>query len=574
VAITAAKKNREGRVRKPVMAAFVLLSIVIVGIEFVFDLKRNFLWYRAVLLFDISLIATYFSLILLRIVGARHRFLELVRNNKADLAYLVVICAFLFLPRLAAALIIVRLSLSMLVRLLETSAGARVVNVLNFRPSQTLALSFLGLISLGAILLTFPAATVDGKGAKLIDAIFTMTAASCVAGLTVMDIGLEFSRFGQGVILFGMQAGGLGIMVLSAAFTILVGGTIPSRRQAGLSEVLDISTPEGLKSLIRSVTATTVVIEFFGALSLFLLCSDEVPRFTERVWWSIFHTVSAFCNCGLGLFSDSMMLFVDRPSVCIVFMALITSGGLGFFVFSDLTSREVWAVKKPRAIWARLQIQSKVVIISTVLLNAFGMLVFLFFEYDGVLRGLTIDNKIVAALFQTVNLRSAGFSSVPFGSLAGPTIMFCIAYMFIGAGPGSTGGGIKVTTAAISVMAVRAMLRGRQDVEVLGRRISPEIVSRSLAIILIAGTIVGVFLTLLLATQNIPFDRLFFETVSAFGTVGLSINTTGLLNNTGKILIIFVMYVGRIGPLTLALAVGEKKLAQGYQYPKGSMAVG
>lgn len=568
------KKKRDERLRKPVFAALFILSLAIFGIEFIFDVRKDIEWHRTVLLFDLCLITTYFSYIISKINRHKHRLLELIGENKADLAYFIVICTFIFIPRLAAALIIVRLLFAFLSRLLESSWGAKFASAVNLKPSQTLALSFLGIIAVGALLLTFPAATTDGRGARLIDAIFTMTAASCVAGLTILDIGLEFSRFGQGVILLGIQAGGLGIMVLSAAFTMLVGGTIPLRKQVGLSQVLDISTPEGLRSLIRAVTVTTIVIEFIGALSLFLLCKDEVPGFTERVWWSIFHTVSAFCNCGLGLFSDSLMIFIHRPLVCVVFMTLITAGGLGFFVFSDITNREVWTIKKPKAVWSRLQIQSKVVILSTLLLNTFGMLIFLFFEYDGVLRDLSFDTKIIASLFQTVNLRSAGFTVVPLGGLAQPTIMFCIAYMFIGAGPGSTGGGIKVTTAAISIMAVRAMLWGREDVEILGRRISPAVVSRSLAIILIAATIVGVFLTLLLASQNISFDRLFFETVSAFGTVGFSIETTPLLNNTGKFLIICVMFIGRIGPLTLALAVGEKNLTQEYRYPKGNIAVG
>ncbi len=559
--------------KKPAVVVFVVFSLLIVGIEFIFDLKNNPLWYRAVLFFDVSLILSYYFFIVARIFENRRSVTDFLSHHKADAAYLVVVSVFLIFPRMCAALIIARLIFSAALYVFEIW-GRKLVFLVNLKPSQSLALGFFAVILLGAVLLTFPAATVDGRGAKFIDALFMMTAATCVAGLAVMDVGLEFTRFGQGVLLFGMQTGGLGIMVLSAAFTMMVGGIIPSRKQAGLSEVLETPTPEGLKSLIRSITTMTVVIEFFGALSLFLLCREEVPGFTERAWWAIFHTVSAFCNCGLGLFSDSLMIFVDRPLVCFIFMSLITLGGLGFFVLSDISSREVWAVKKPRAIWARLQIQSKVMIVSTLAMNIFGLLVFLYFEYDGVLGGLSTFDKIVAALFQTVNLRSAGFVTVPIMHLAGPTIIFSIAYMFIGAGSGSTGGGIKLTTAFISMMAVRSMLRGREDVELFGRRISSELVARSLAIVLISATIVGVFLILLLATQNIAFERLFYEVVSAFGTVGLSLNATMSLDTMGKFLIISVMYIGRIGPLTLALAIGEKKLAQGFRYPKGSMAVG
>jgi len=551
-----------------------MVSLSVLVIEFIFDLKRNLFWHKIVLTFDIFIIFSYFVLTLRIARFYRYRLEDLVRNNKADTAYLLAVCSVLFITRLAAALVIARLIVSLLLRILETRWGHKLVHALNLRPSQTLALSFLGIMTVGSLLLTFPAATTDGRGASFINALFTITSACCVAGLSVMDVGFEYSRFGQAVILCGIQAGGLGIMVLGAAFSVLVGGLIPSRRQAGLSEVLDVSTPEGLKSLIRSVAGTTVAMELIGAVCLFFLTADRIPGLRARIWWSIFHSVSAFCNCGIGLSKASLTGFVNDPITCMVFMILITSGGLGFLVFSDLTNKQVWQVKTIHGVWARLQIQSKVMIISTILLNSFGTLLFLFFEYDGALRGLSIDSKIMAALFQTVNMRSSGFNSVPLGNLAGPSIMMGIAWMFIGAGPGSTGGGIKITTATISAMAVRAMLRGRQDVELMGRRMMPDIVSRSLAIVLTSGIVVGVFLTLLLATQNIAFDKLFFETVSAFGTVGLSLDTTTSLNNMGKFLIVCVMYVGRTGPMTLALAVGERKNSQSYKFPKGHIAVG
>jgi trk system potassium uptake protein TrkH len=336
-------------------------------------------------------------------------------------------------------------------------------------------------------------------------------------------------------------------MVLSAAFAVLVGGTIPSRRQMGLREVLDISTPEGLKSLIKAVTAATLVTELLGALVLFWLARSHIPVVNERLWWSIFHAISAFCNAGISLSSTSLADFVNDSTLCLVFMVLITIGGIGFFVISDLMDSEVWVVKKPKAVWARLQIQTKVVLIATIILNSLGMLLFLFFEYDGALHGLPAGQKIVASLFHAISLRSAGFSLVPMDGLSAPAVLFSIGFMFIGASPGSTGGGIKTTTAAISVMALRAMLRGREEVEILGRR---------------------------MATQDIRFDKLFFEAVSAFGTVGLSMDTTTSLNNTGRLIIICLMYVGRIGPLTMALAIGEKKFAQGYQLPRGRIAVG
>lgn len=560
--------------RNPLFVLLVILTTIILCLEFFYDLKRAIILNRFVLTLDYVLLGAFFFMVGLIVKRNRTQLKSLIVAKKGDVAYLILVAAFIFLPRVAAGLVMIRVLLECFMRALETKAGTRFLASLNLRPSQTLALGFIGLIAFGAILLTFPAATTNGKGASIINALFTMTSASCVAGLTVYNIGADFTRFGQAVILFGMQVGGLGIMFLSAAFAVLAGGVIPARRQGGFSEALDVTTPEGLKRLIRAVTASTIIIEFIGIFFLFMLTADKIPRAGDRLWWSIFHTVSAFCNAGIPLSSDSLVAFVSAPLVCIVFMLLISSGGIGFFVFSDLTDREVWRVKKPKAIWNRLQVQTKVVLLASLILNIMGMLLFLFFEYDGALRGLPIEDKIIASLFHAVSSRSAGFNVVPLGHIAGPTVLFSIAFMFIGASPGSTGGGIKTTTAAVSVMALRAMLWGRDDVELFGRRIPGTVVSRALSILIVSSLVVTIFLMLLLATQEIRFENLFFEVVSAFGTVGLSMDTTPLLDNTGKILIICVMYIGRIGPLTLALAIGERKVAQSYQFPKGRIAIG
>jgi len=560
--------------RKASILFLLTLCVAIIVLECVFDMPKNPFWHHVVAGLDVALIAVYFSLLAKRFLKYRYNWFDAIKHERADLAYFVLICFVLPMPRVAAALIIIRLAIRYFMRWLSTPLGIRVLNALNLRPSQTLALSFIANISFGTLLLTMPAATTDGRGASFINALFTMTSANCVAGLSVLDIGTYFTRFGQAVILYGMQAGGLGIMVMAAAFAVFMGGVITSRRQVGIGEALDVSTPEGFKSLIKSVATITITMEFLGAVALFLLCRDEVLGFENRIWWSIFHSVSAFCNSGLGLFSDSLMIFVNSPLVCIVFILLITGGGIGFFVISDLTNSDVWVIKKPKAVWDRLQIQTRVVLLAYIILDTCGMLLFLFFEYDGALHGLPVSSKIMASLFHTVSLRSAGFNIVPSMLFSTPTILIGVAYMFIGSAPGSTGGGIKVTTAAVSIVALRAMIRGRSDVEIMGRRIPPAIVNRSLAIVMVSMMVVTVFLTLLLATQDLKFENLLFETVSAFGTVGLTLDTTPLLNNWGKVLIVCVMYIGRIGPLTLALVVGGKKGAPVYQLPKGTMAVG
>lgn len=571
--------HEEGSVyRQPLKRPWLLvvssMCLAILFLEFFYHLPAEPWLYRVVIVLDYALIGTYFLLCGLSITARKYPWLDVIRQEKADVLYGLLILAFIDVPRVAAGLVVVRLLIALVMRALESKMGTHVLAMIKLRPSQTLALSFIGLISAGSLLLTFPAATLDGKGASFIDAVFMMTSASCVAGLTVLDIGTTFSRFGQTVILFGIQAGGLGIMFLSAAFAVLVGGTITGRRQAGMRAVLDVSTPEGLKSLIRAVITTTVATEAIGIISLFFLTTSHIPTMTDRLWWSIFHSISAFCNAGLGLWHNSLVPFVDDTLICVVFMILITIGGIGFFVIADVTDSDVWRVKKIRAVWDRLQVQSKVVIVASLILNITGMMLFLFFEYDGALRDLSAIEKIIASLFYSISLRSAGFNVVPLGALANTTVIFSIALMFIGASPGSTGGGIKTTTAAISVVSLRAMLWGREDVELFGRRIDSFVINRSLSIVLVAVIIIALFLTLLVGSQNIPFEKLFFEVVSAFGTVGMTMDTTTQLNDIGKLLIICVMYIGRIGPLTLALAIGERKISQSYRLPKGSIAVG
>lgn len=573
--VNAKANNKFFLFKKPYIFILFLISISFLSLEFLFDLTNEEYWYNFAIYLDSLIIISYFIVFIVRILAIiNYRNFSFTTLEKAEVAYAIIVAAFLYTPRISAGLIVARIVINLFVKLLETRLGTKIISNINLRPSQTLALSFVGLIAVGTFLLMLPAATTNGKGAYFIDALFTMTSASCVAGLSILNIGQDFTVFGQAIILLGIQVGGLGIMVLSAAFAVLIGGNIPLKKQAGLVEVLDLSTPKGLIRLIRVVAASTFIVEFLGAVTLFFLWVDEFPDFAERLWMSLFHSISSFCNCGLSLLPDSLFRFVNEPSVLWVFMLLITIGGLGFFVILDIFNPEVWRIKKAKAIWSRFQIQTRVVLIATIVLNTFGLLVFLFFEYDGALRGLPTLTKINSALFQTVNLRSAGLSVVPLDNLLGPTIIFCIVYMFIGAAPGSTGGGVKTTTAAISIMAVRTMLRGRSDVEIMGRKISSTIVNRSLSIVLIAAMAIVILLSFLLATQNIKFEMLFFESVSAFGTVGLSMGATTMLDDVGKGLIIFLMYIGRIGPLTLALAVGEKKHSQEYHLPKGNISVG
>lgn len=555
----------------------VVLSLVafgVLGVESSVDLARAPVWHEAVVAIDLGLVVAYSAWMVLGVWRARRSLLAWVIQQRVALLLWLLVIVSLPVPRVAGGIIIGKFFGWLALRTVDSRLGRQIVGLVNLRPSQTLALSFVAMIAVASVLLTFPAATVDGKGTPLLDAVFTMTSAICVTGLAIRDTGSFFSPFGQAVILAGIQLGAIGIMVLSAAFAVLVGGRLPSRQQAGLGQLLDVGSAEGLKQLVISVTTATVLTELAGATLLFFAWMSDLPNWSERLWWSIFHSVSAFCNAGFALSSDSLSRWVSSPGVNLIFIMLITAGSLGFATIHDLTY--TLGLKRPSlgAFWKHLQVQTRIILIGTLFLHVFGMLFFLFFEYDGALSGLDVPSKIVASAFQGVTLRTAGFNTVPLAGLAAPTIVFCLVWMFIGSAPGSTGGGVKVTTAVVVGLAVRAMLRGRDDVEVMGRTIPRIIVYRSISIVFIGAGLITVFLMALSATQPLAFEKLMFEVVSAFATVGLSMDLTGELNTAGRLMIIALMYVGRVGPLTLALAIGERSAGRGYRYPDGRIAVG
>lgn len=490
-----------------------------------------------------------------------------------------------FTPRASAGILVVRLGLQSFSWAMDTGPGRRLLALSSPRPSQTVALSFVAMILVGAILLMVPAATVDGKGVNLTDAVFTVTSAVTVTGLVVYDTGTHWTLFGQLVLLTFMQVGAVGIMVFAASFAVLLGGNLSGKGRegielSGMGGLLDVSTTEGLKKLIIAVTGTTFLAEFAGFLALYGLwlvgSLDLPPPYDDPIgamWWSIFYSVSAFCHAGFALDANSLIPLQGNPWVLWVFILSITASQFGFPVVADLYSSRTWQVLHPRAIWSRLHIQTKVVLTTTVGFNLVAMLLFLFFEYDGALRGLSVADKLHSALFMSVTTRSAGFNTVPIDTITAPIVLIFVIWMFVGAAPGSVGGGIRTTTAAVVAKATLAMVQGRKDVDIYARRLPEVVVYRSISIVLIAGLLVAGLMVPLTATQDLPFDKLIFEAMSAFGTVGLSMGITADLDATGRWIITLLMYVGRVGPLTMALAVGRPKPGK-YRYPTGDIAVG
>lgn len=574
----------------PRWLALVIVSAVtfVVGSEALLDLGQHALHELVVIVVDIGLVLGFAGWTVMRLLRHQHNLRDWLHDERITLLLVSTSVVLVpVVPRVGAAVVITRLLASALGGLLNTALGKRAVELATHRPPLAVAASFLGMIVVGTVLLTFPAATVDGKGASLVDAAFTISSATSVTGLVVQDTGSYWSNFGLAVITLWIQLGAIGIMALAAAFAVLAGGRLPVRTREGLDALgmggmIELGTMEGLKKLITAIVAATVAIELAGALALFTLWGTGVmplPSAYDDVasvlWWCFFNSLSAFCHAGFVLSSDSLMPYASNTLVNLVFITLITLGALGFAVIADLQQPSLWSHwRRPRVLWQKMHIQTRIVIIATLVMNVVGMLAFLTFEYNGAMSGLGIVGKLNAALFQSVTLRSAGFNTIDIAALSAPTVVVCILFMFVGSGPGSTGGGVRVTTAVIVVMAIRAMLRGRDDVEIYGRSMPKVIVYRSISIVLIAGMLVAMFLIALLATQNIAFDRMAFETLSAFGTVGLSMGATAELDAVGKWLITLLMFFGRVGPLTLALAIGERVAARGYRYPEGRVAVG
>jgi trk system potassium uptake protein TrkH len=570
-----------------VAALAVLAVLFVAGAEAFVDLGAAPRVELAVIVVDVALVVGFAFWNLLGALLNRRQLAVFILEKRINLLLVVVsLMLVAFWPRVGATMVIARLTLAGLGWTLGTAAGRRAVQFANLRPPLAVAVSFLVMIALGSTLLTFPAATADGQGASLVDAVFTISSATSVTGLVVQETGTYWSPFGLGVITVWIQFGAIGIMALAAAFAVLAGGRLPVQQaeavdQLGMGGMLELGTVEGLKKLVTAITAATVATELAGAVVLFALWGAGAMPLPApyddaagAMWWSLFHSISAFCHAGFMLTPNSLVPYVGNTFVNAVFIGLITAGALGFAVIADLTSKDLYRDLRPRGVWRRMHVQTRVVLVATAVLYVVGMLSFLFFEYDRALAGLSIPAKLNAALFQSVTLRSAGFNTVDIGAIGAPTLIICVIFMFIGSAPGSTGGGVRMTTATVVVMAVRAMLRGREEVELFGRTMPKIIVYRSISIVLIAGFIIAAFLIALAATQDIGFEALTFEAVSAFGTVGLSMGATGELDSVGKWLIAVMMYAGRVGPLTLALAIGERAVSRRFSYPEGSMAVG
>jgi potassium uptake TrkH family protein len=455
----------------------------------------------------------------------------------------------------------------------KTIDANRSIARLNLSAPQLVILSFAAAIGVGTLLLLLPRATNTGQSMPFLDALFTATSATCVTGLIVVDTGSYFSRFGQGIILFLIQLGGLGIMSLVAFSAVVMGRGIGMKQRAVMKDILSSDFIGEVTKLLRNIVLITGACELVGVLILSRVWARDFASPVTTFYYSLFHSVSAFCNAGFSLFMDSLEDFSGRADVVVTFAALIILGGLGFMVVSNVLG---WAVARMRRdrLASRLSLHSKTVLVSSGILLVLGTLVFFILEAGRWTDAVPAGERMLSAFFTSVTARTAGFSTTPMGRIAVPSSLVVIMLMFIGASPGGTGGGTKTSTIAVLMATLRSILRGRPRVEMFKRTIPQDVVNKGICVVILSLGLVFACSLIVSVAERQPLTEVLFESVSAFGTVGLSRGLTRDLTTASKIAIITTMFFGRIGPLTLGLAIRQRPGEAAYSYPDERVMIG
>ncbi len=546
------------------------LLLIILKSGYGLPFTRTFSW--AIRIFNLSVLAVFTVDVLLSYASAPSLW-QHFKKRWFDLAVYFPIVIALSAGGTGITFVVLRQAIVLGQSFMHSRRFTGILERLRLQPVRLMALSFVGAIAAGTLLLTFPAATRDGHGASLINALFTATSATCVTGLIVKNTPLYFSRFGQCVILVLLQLGGLGIMTFSASLAVVFGRKLGLSQRKTVSTMIEEARNIDIGRTLRYILFFTLMAEGTGTLLFFLRWLPDFKSPLEALYCSVFHAVSAFCNAGFSVFSNSFAGYRSDPAINIVAIGLIITGGLGFIVIREIFNRDTLR-HGPLFSLRRLSVHGHLVLWTSGILILFGTIFFFFSEYDHALSHLPLGGKLLTSLFQAVTPRTAGFSTISIGSLRPVTLFLWAILMFIGASPGGTGGGIKTSTLAVLFLAVRNRVLGREDVEVRHRVIPKDIVYRATAIAVVSVGIVAFFFTILLVTENAPFHKVLFETVSAFGTVGLSTGITSSLSLPGKIAVTLLMYIGRLGPLTLALAMHARQSRLPIRYPHGRVMVG
>ncbi len=435
-------------------------------------------------------------------------------------------------------------------------------------PPLILGISFLILILVGALLLCLPIASVDGHSVGFVNALFTATSASCVTGLIVLPTATAWSGFGKFIIITLIQIGGLGTMTILATISAIIGKKIGLRERMVIKEQLNSQTLSGLVKLVGFVVFFTVAVELTGAL---ILSFRMIPLYgvKQGIVFSLFHSISAFCNAGFDLFGDSIMSFQSDYLMNFVIMGLVILGGLGFAVYVDF--RNNFGRRQ-------LSIHTRLVLLTTLLLLVSGTVGLYLFEHNNpdTIGFLANPQKWLASAFQSTILRTAGYSSINVGGLTDASMVLCILLMFIGGSPGSTAGGLKTTTFAILVVSTFYSLRNESDTVLMKRRVPNQTIKKVFALFIIAIVLVTfvTFALTILEQDQISYLDLLFEAVSAFGTVGISRGITSSLSVPGKLILTLTMFLGRVGPTSFAMGIFRRPQKKSYHHADGKFIVG
>lgn len=441
-------------------------------------------------------------------------------------------------------------------------------------PTRIFVLSFAAVILAGGVLLWFPFSAAKGY-LRFVDALFTSTSAVCVTGLVVIDVGEDLTTLGQVITIFLFQIGGLGIITFSTVFFVLMGRGISFKGREIVQSTFLHTPRRDFIAIAKMVLWFTFAIESIGTVLLFIRFSMDFPPGTA-LYHAVYNAISAFNNCGYSLFSDNLMGYRGDIIVNLTIMGLIVHGGLGFIVQYEVFS---WF----KGVQKRLSVHAKIVLITTTLLILSGAFLFYLFERNHIIKDAPVLTKILASFFQSVTPRTAGFNTVDIGALTNATLLLMLVLMFIGASPGSTGGGVKTTSAALLVMLMWNRLKGNLDLNIFNRTVPREIVSRSISIIFASALSIAIVTSVLLIAGGGKlsptesrhfFVEYLFDTVSAFGTVGLSMGVTPKLNDLQKYALILMMFAGRVGPLTLAFSLSRGTGGKSITYAEEGVMVG
>ncbi|WP_308545289.1 TrkH family potassium uptake protein [uncultured Sneathia sp.] len=437
-------------------------------------------------------------------------------------------------------------------------------------PYILILLSFAIMMFLGAFLLCLPLAQISGKSGNFLENLFTATSALCVTGLVVNDISITYTIFGKIVILILIQLGGLGVLTVSSMVILSISRKMGYYTKKIVSEDINYNILTEIPRYLKNVSIVVFGIEFVGAVLLFFEFSKKLS-FIQAVGYSIFHSVSAFCNAGFALFSNNMENYTGNILINFVITSLIILGGLGFAAILDVYN----VIKKTRR---KLSTSTHLAMAMTIFLICFGAIMTFILEYSnkGTIGNLSLHDKLLSSYFQSVTLRTAGFQTIDLATLTTPTIIIYLFLMFIGASPGSTGGGLKTTTLGILILGVMNAITGKEDIEYRRRRLSWQTFNKACAILMLSLFYLFVMIIIMsIFDSSKGFLPLLFELISAFGTVGLSMGVTAKLSIISKLIIILTMYIGRVGPLTIMYALSKKKCREGkYKYPEETILIG